>query len=201
MPNGNKKVVIGVTGTIGAGKTTVSRIFEEFGADYISADEVGWQVLPDITEELEKRFGSSIMDGDKIDKKKLRKLVFSDRKALDYLNSLSHPLLIKKIIEYVEKSDDEVVVIDAALLFDWEEILQLVDYSVLVVADKELKRERSLKRGFSRDAFERILGCQRDEKEMRKRARFIIKNNSTVEDLKAQCLKIYKEIKNDYRMQ
>ena len=75
MHHGNK-VIIGVGGTVGSGKTLVGRIFEELGAHYISADEIGWEVLSDITGELKERFGEIIMDGDIIDKKKLRGVVF-----------------------------------------------------------------------------------------------------------------------------
>lgn len=191
------KVIIGVGGNIGSGKTMVSRIFEEFGAHYISADEVGWEVLPEIADKLKQRFNKIIMDGDTINKKKLRSVVFSSRKNLDYLNKLSHPILVKKIIGKIEEIESGVVVIDAALLFDWPEIYQSVDYSILVISDDKAKEERATKKGVDKQLFRLILECQKSEAEMSKHTKFIIKNNGTVDSLKTQCLHIYKEIKND----
>ena len=96
------KVMIGVGGNIGSGKTEVSRIFEDLGAHYISADEIGWEVLPEIIDKLKQRFGKVIIRGDTIDREKLRSIVFLNQKNLDYLNRLSHPILVEKILKKVE---------------------------------------------------------------------------------------------------
>lgn len=200
MHHGNK-VIIGVGGNVGSGKTLVGRIFEELGAHYISADEIGWEVLSDITGELKERFGEIIMDGDIIDKKKLRGVVFLNQESLDYLNKLSHPILVKKILKEIEKIESGMVVIDAALIFDWPELMQVVDYPILVVSDNEVKEKRALKRGIDKQLFRQILESQKSEAEMSNLAKFVIKNNSTVDVLKTQCQDIYKEIKNDCRMQ
>ncbi len=191
------KVLIGVGGTIGSGKTLVSRIFEELGAHYISADEVGWEVLPEITDELKQRFGKRIMRNGTIDKKELRSIVFSDKENLDYLNKLSHPLLIKKILNRVEAIKSGVVVIDAALLFDWPKIYQITDYPILVMSDEKIKEERVMRNGIDKQLFKHILRSQKSDKEMFRRAEFVIKNNSTVDALKMQCQNIYRQIKND----
>ncbi len=191
------KVMVGVAGTIGSGKTKVCRIFENFGAQYISADEVGWEVLPEISDELKQRFGEVIMNGHTVNKKRLRSIVFSSQKNLDDLNKLSHPLLIKKILQQVEEIGSGIIVIDAALLFDWPEVFQITDYPILVIADDSVKEERMVKRGMDRHLFRQILRSQRREGEMSKHAKYIIENNSTVAALKAQCQNIYKEIKYD----
>jgi len=191
------KVLIGVGGTVGSGKTLVSRIFQDLGAQCISADEVGWEVLPEITDELRQRFGESIMKNGKIDKEKLRSIVFSDKDNLDYLNKISHPLLISKILERLEDIEDGVVVIDAALLFDWPEVYQRADYPILVVSDRRMKEERMARKGISKQLFTQILGFQKSDAEMTKRAKFVIENNGTVEALKMRCQKIYRQVKND----
>ncbi|MCK4251062.1 dephospho-CoA kinase [candidate division WOR-3 bacterium] len=195
------KVIIGVGGNIGSGKTLVSKIFEELGAHYISADEIGWEVLPDIADELRERFGSIIMDRDIIDKEKLRSIVFSNSENLDYLNKLSHPLLVEKILKKIEEIKSKVVVIDAALIFDWSELRQVVDYPILVVSDNKVKEGRVMKRGINKLLFRQILESQKSEAEMSRQAKFIIENNSTVDILRSQCQNIYKEIENDCRMQ
>ncbi len=191
------KVLIGVGGTVGSGKTLISRIFRDLGAQCISADEVGWEVLPEITDRLRQKFGERIMKNGQIDKEKLRSIVFSDRHSLDYLNKISHPLLISRILKRVEEIKAGVVVIDAALLFDWPAIYQRADYSILVVSDERVKEERMARKGISKQLFRQILGFQKSDAEMAKRAQYVIENNGTVETLKAQCQKIYRQIKND----
>ena len=96
------KVVIGVGGNVGVGKTAVAEIFRDLGAEYISADAIGWEVLPEISAILRDEFGSQIMNGMDIDKKKLRELVFSDPEKLMFLNRISHPILVKKILHRIE---------------------------------------------------------------------------------------------------
>ena len=193
----NGKVVIGLGGNIGAGKTTAAKIFEELGAHYISADEIGWQVLTEIKESLCKKFGEQIKKGDEIDKERLRDIVFYNPEALDYLNRLSHPLLIKKIKKRLNSIKEGFVVLDAALLFDWPEVLKEIDYPILITADKVHKEERADKKGISKEVFNRILSVQDDERAMSSQAKFIIENNGTLTELKKECQKIYEEIRDD----
>lgn len=192
-----EKIVIGIGGKVGTGKTTVGKIFHSFGAHYISADEIGWEVLPEIAEGLKKRFGKMIMAGDKIAKEKLREIVFSDIKNLGFLNSLSHPRLIKKILARIKKIKSGVMVIDAALLFDWDEIYKRVDYPILVVADERVMTQRARVKGINKKTFQRIISMQKSVPEMARRAKFIIKNSGTLLFLTRKCQKIYKRIEDD----
>ena len=190
-------MVIGVGGNIGTGKTTVCKVFEYLGAHYISADEVGWEVLPEIADALKTKFGKSIMNGGTIDKKKLRDIVFSKRENLRFLNKLSHPILVKKILKRIGDIKLGIIVIDAALLFDLPAIYKQVDYPILITADDKLKQERAMARGIDKVLFRRILGLQSSEAEMSQQAKFIIRNDGSMDVLKEQCQSIYEEIKND----
>ncbi|MGB9720498.1 MAG: dephospho-CoA kinase [bacterium] len=191
------KVVIGVGGNIGSGKTTVARIFQGYGMKYISADQIGWSVLPGIADELKNKFGNAVFSGSKIDRSKLRNLVFSHPQYLKTLNKLSHPRLLKKIYEELNNTHSRSIVIDAALLFSWPALLRKIDCPILVRANKILKRKRALQRGISRKMFEKILNTQQTEPEMSRKAKYIIKNNGTLLHLRKQCQKIFKELKND----
>ncbi len=193
----NGKVVIGLAGNIGAGKTTAAKIFEELGAHYISADEIGWQVLQKIKGPLSARFGPRIVINDEIDREKLRAIVFQNKEDLNYLNKLSHPLLIEEIQRRIDAVEDGVVVIDAALLFKWPEILQQVDYPILIKAEKNFKEERAGKKGISKEVFNKILSVQEGEDLMSSQVKFVIENNGTLDELKKECRKIYEEIEND----
>lgn len=194
------KVVIGVAGNIGAGKTTVSKIFEELGAEYISADEIGWEVLPKIADVLEKRFGEGIMQGHDVNKRKLRELAFSDVENLEFLNRVSHPILKKRIIEKISGIESGVVVIDAALLFEWPDVYKLVDYAILVTAPHDRMIAQAKRKGISKRLFEKIVSRQKSEKEMVPQATHVIRNDGTVDDLRKKCQEIYQRIRDDCRM-
>ncbi|MEO0143293.1 MAG: dephospho-CoA kinase, partial [candidate division WOR-3 bacterium] len=139
------KIVIGVGGNIGSGKTTVARIFQSYGMKYISADRIGKSVLPEITRQLRRHLGEKIFSGSKLDKKKLRNLVFSNQKYLRILNQLSHPRLLKRLNDRLNGICSGMVVIDAALLFDWKDLLKKIDCPILVKASLTLKKERAQK--------------------------------------------------------
>lgn len=191
------RVVVGVGGNIGSGKTTVAKIFKSWGMRYISADRIGKSILPEIADKLKSHFGNDIITGKKIDRKKLLRIVFSNKRNLKILNSLSHPKLLEKINRKIDGIHSGFVVIDAALLFDWPELLKRVDYPILVKAPLELKRERARKRGIPEKIFYHILKNQKKEFEMAQSAKFVIENSGTFRQLKRQCQKILKELKND----
>jgi len=194
---GKPKMVIGIGGNIGSGKTTAAKVFADSGAHYISADEIGWQVLKKITNKLEKKFGSAIMNRYKIDKMKLRNIVFSNPQNLKFLNKLSHPILIEEILRKINKIKSGIIVIDAALLFNWSELCAQIDYPILIAANSKLKKQRAIAKGIDKKTYHQILKAQKSEKEMARQSKFIIENNGTLTIFKKKCRKIYEEIKND----
>jgi dephospho-CoA kinase len=195
MPH--EKKVIGVGGGIGSGKTTVSEILAEFGARYISADEIGWEVLADIKDELKNKFGNEIMKDNDIDRKKLRSVVFSEREHLRTLNAMSHPLLKERLLRRIDAVTHRIVVVDAALLFEWPDVLDHIDVPILVTADDRHKERRAREKGIERDKFQNIQNMQQRDQEMKAYARYVITNNGTLDDLRKRCRTIYKEIVND----
>jgi len=193
----DEKVVIGVAGAICSGKTVVSKIFRQLGAHYISADKIGWHVLPDIADELKERFGEHMMNGATIDRKKLRDIVFANNDNVAFLNQLSHPRLVKKLIDAVTQMDAGIIVVDAALLFEWPRVLDVVDYPILVVAHEQLQKERAVRQGMDEKTFQRILRAQKYRALMKKKAAYIIENNGTLDELSEKCQEIYREIQRD----
>jgi dephospho-CoA kinase len=193
----NGRVIIGVAGAICSGKTIVSKIFEELGAHYVSADKIGWQVLPEITDELRERFGENIMTGTTVDRKKLRDIVFSSNDNVAFLNQLSHPRLVKELIARIEEIRTGIVVVDAALLFEWPRVLDIVDHPMLVTASEHVKKERAMKQCMDEDTFSKIQRAQKHRELMKKKAAYVIENNGTFDELREQCTKIFKEIQSD----
>ncbi|MDH4210380.1 MAG: dephospho-CoA kinase [candidate division WOR-3 bacterium] len=191
------RVVIGLAGNVGTGKTTAAKVFADLGASCISADKIGWEVLPEISLMLQRRFGKEIMKGRKIDKIKLRDLVFADRAKLNFLNRLSHPLLVKKIIKEISCVKSGIVIVDAALLFDWPEICALTDYTMLMTARDDIMSARAKAKGIDEKVFSMIRSMQKSEKELSGRADFVISNNGTLTELRKKCKEIYRRIKDD----
>ncbi len=189
--------MIGIGGNIGSGKTTVARIFANLGAHYLSADELGWKVLPKISADLKREFGSGFFSRGNIDRKKLAEIVFADKEKLYRLNRLSHPILTKNLIRELERIKSGIVVIDAALLFNWPEVYKMVDFPVLVVAKRRLKKLRALRRGINEKLFDQIMDAQKSEEEMAPMAKFVIRNDGTLSALEKRCRRIFEELKND----
>lgn len=191
--------MIGIGGKIGSGKSTAADIFRELGATVISADEIGREVLPEIAPALKKRFGEEIMrtSGCMVDRKRLRELVFADRAGLAFLNRLSHPLLKKKIVARIKGHRSGILVIDAALLFDWPDITARCDYTILVTAQPDRMQARAATKGIDRYEFSRIESMQSDNASMAAKADFVIRNEGTLDELRTECRAVLERIEDD----
>lgn len=179
------RLVIGLGGNLGAGKTTLAKIFQKWGAKIIEADKIGWSLLKPtspVYRKIIKTFGESILTRNRlVDRKRLANLVFAHPKRLSNLNRIIHPYLIAKIRAMIRKSKG-IVILDAALLFNWG-LQKELDASILVCAPKKIKLKRVRKLGMSKKEAERRLSCQLNERAMAKKADFVIKNNSTKQAL------------------
>ncbi len=187
-------MVIGIAGNTGSGKTTVCKIFEEQGARVTSADELGWQIIKKGSKEygkIVKEFGSDIVCSDgAIDRKKLGSLIFADPAKRTILNRIVHPRLIASLKDEIRKTrEDDLLVIDAALIFDWglEKELDLV---VVVTAPEAVKIERLKRMGFTEAEARRRLQSQLPEEALVQKADITIDNTGSPEELKKKCREI-----------
>ncbi len=193
-PRKNKKAfVIGIGGNIGSGKTTLAKMFQEFGAKLVDADKIGWSLLKKSKKEyikIVKTFGKAILDkNNNIDRKKLGEIVFNQPKKLQMLNRIVHPALLTKVRQDIRK-EKGIIVLDAALLFNWG-LEKEMDASILVSATKELKIKRSKKLGMTKKAVEERLARQIPETMMVKKADFIVRNNGSNQELKQTALEMW----------
>jgi len=193
----NKRKVVGLTGNIGCGKTTVGKMFVELGAFLIDADTIGHLLLEkdEVKNRIVKEFGESILDEKgSIVRKRLRKIVFRDRDALRQLNYILSPLIKKEIEKRIENSLPSIVVLDAAILLEagWD---SLVDKVVVITASPDIQLKRLKEAGdFTPEEIEGVMQAQFPQEEKIKRANFIIHNDGDFEELKSRVKDIWLKI-------
>ncbi len=186
--------VIGLTGGIGSGKSTVARILQERGAHIIDADRVAHQVYEPGTpgwQEVVSAFGQGIVAPDgTIDRKKLAAIVFADPEALSRLNRIMHPLVDAELRKRIERLRSDrlggPVVLEAALLLEagWH---SLVDQVWLVVTPAHLARQRLAEQRHMDPAdFEARRHAQWSDDARRPFADVILDNSGDIEALRRQ---------------
>ena len=188
---------IGLTGGIASGKSTVSKYLLDMGYKIIDADKISRDVVKKETEGLKKiveQFSKNILnENGELNREKLRKLVFSNKKSLDTLNNILHPLIHETIVELFEKyKNDELIIFDAPLLLE-NKLEYMVDCIWLVSVDYEIQIERLKNRDkvLREDAIN-IINKQMSLKEKEKLATTVIYNNGTRKDLYKQINKLIK---------
>jgi dephospho-CoA kinase len=190
--------VIGLTGGMGSGKSTVSQLLAEFGAVIIDADKVGHEAYQPNTKtwrDLVAAFGRQIVAQDgSIDRKKLGAIVFGSPEQLEHLNHIVHPRMfemMKERIEQYRQQGVKVVVLDAAILFEanWT---PLVDEIWVVIASESLVITRAKARtGLPEEQIRSRLNSQMPVEEKVKKANVVIQNDGTFEDLQVQVRNLW----------
>lgn len=187
-------LVLGLTGNIGCGKSSVSNIFMQNGIDVIDADIEARKIF-DNKELLNKvflTFGDSIKNEDgSLNRKALGNIVFNDDEKLIELNNLTHPQIKQNILSQVLKYKEQgkkIVVIDAALLIE-DDYLPYIDKLVLVTCREDIQIERIKNRDncTEEEAISRI-NSQMSQSEKSKFADYIIDNSNSFEQLEKRVL-------------
>ncbi len=186
------KKLIGLTGKTGSGKSTVSKIFEEFGVFAVDCDKVGHEVLfeSDVKKALCDAFSEVILDSDgNIDRKELGKIVFSDSEKLKTLNNIVHGAILERCFSLCENSGSDICLIDGSEL-ESSGADKKCDVMVVVTADEDIRLERIMARdGIDRESALRRIKSQKDYS----KEAIIIENNG---DEKSLCNKIAEIIDN-----
>lgn len=190
---------IGLTGGVGCGVSEVAHALDNRGIPVISADKIGHQVLtrPDVKRALSECFGHKIFDtSGEIDRKRLGELIFTDKEARQDLNRMVHPVLLDVLKAEVQQREAEydVIVVDAALIFEWG--LQGFFHKVIVVdAPREVRIQRIMKRdGLSRKQVEQRIAAQWPLEKKVAAADITISNHGTLDDLRMMLDEVGDEI-------
>ncbi|NOZ64249.1 MAG: dephospho-CoA kinase [Caldiserica bacterium] len=184
--------LIGITGGVASGKTTVRKFFEDLGAVSIDADILCHKKIEEVKEELVKEFGEEVVKDGKVDRKRLREIIFQDNEARRKLEGILHPYVKEEILRYREKKNGKgVVVCEVPLLFEvgWEDLFD----KIVVVNRCEDKRVESLvKKGFTKKQAEQIIRIQLPLREKVKLAHHVIDNQGDLSNTFLQVENLWK---------
>ena len=197
-------LVVGLTGNIGCGKSSLSELLMSKNIDVIDADIISREIMYDkeLLETIFYEFGTEIKNNDgTLNRKKLGNIVFNDDDMLMKLNSITHPAIKRKIndrIIDISNQGKNIVVIDAALLIEGK-FLDLVDKLVVITCNEEVQLNRVVNRDnmTKEEALKRI-NSQMKQDEKIKYADYIIDNTKDMNNLKDEFDKLFIYIKENW---
>jgi len=185
-----ERLLVGIGGNMGSGKSTVASELKRYGAKIIDADEMGWSILAKGTDEyrlLVKAFGRGILTKTgNIDRRALGKLAFASKSSLARLNSIVHAALLKRVRNEIDRNRKGLVVVDAALLFSWG-LDREVDVAILVTAADRLKIRRLVDAGMKEEDVVARLKLQPPDSKIWRRADFVLDNKGSFAELRRKC--------------
>ena len=191
-------LIVGLTGGIGSGKSTVAEAFRQLGIETVDADQASRAVvelgMPALTA-IGERFGSQIIQGDgNLDRAALRQIIFTDPDQKLWLESLLHPLIRDWIVERLQAATSAYVILESPLLFETDQH-QLVDKTVLVDLPVELQIDRACARdGNQADQIQRIIDAQMPREEKLSRADIVLDNAQSLESLAARVIAVHQTL-------
>ena len=195
--------IIGLTGNIASGKTTVGEMFEKLGAKVIDADRVARSVVEPqkpAWKEIVDTFGSGVLNSEgTVDREKLGNIVFNNEDKRALLNEITHPRIAQEITELIEserKGGTRIIIIEAALIVEKDGWLkEVIDGLIVVTADEESRIERLMSRnGYSKDEALARINAQMQSAEKEKHGDFIIDNSGSPEATESQVICIWEKI-------
>ena len=179
--------VIGVTGGVGAGKSTVLEILkDEYGARLLPADEIGRELMePEgaCFAPVIETFGKAVVGADgRLDRGKIAEIVFKDKAALERLNGIVHPGVRREIKERLHRRREEEERGEEA-----KEYLAVIESAILFEAGYEARiRRLTESRGYTRERCLKVMESQMGEAELRRRASAVIENDGDIEQVRGQ---------------
>ena len=190
-------LVIGVTGGIGSGKTTVANLFSSLGAPVIDADELAKQVVAPgqpAYEEILQHFGATILGkSGELDRRRLRERIFSDPAKRDRLEAIVHPRVYAQMKLLLDCLEAPYAIVVVPLLIE-SGARELVDRVLVVDSPEELQIQRTQRRdGTTRAAVKKILAAQLDRSARLSAADDVIENDTSMEALEKVVSRLHRQ--------
>lgn len=193
-------LIVGLTGGIGAGKSTVAEMLAARGAVVIDADQVARSVVEPgrpALERIAERFGRDVLDSSgRLDRQRLADIVFGDAESKTALEAITHPAINEEFMRrVVESPPDSIVVLDVPLLVESAQAsARAYECVVVVEAPRELRLERLEVRGVSRADAEARMAMQATDEQRRAVATWVLINDSDRAQLERQVEDVWTEI-------
>ena len=189
---------VGLTGGIGSGKTYVSRVFAKLGIPVFNSDIQAKKLMSSnsiLINSLKQKFGDDIYNKNKINRERIRNIIFKDQNALKLINDIVHPFVNQNFNDWTNNQDADYVVKEAAILFETGGH-KLLDCNILVYSPINLNIERVMLRDkLDKDKVIEIINSQASFDEVKKKADYVIYNDQ--EDfILPQIIKIHNQILN-----
>jgi dephospho-CoA kinase len=191
-------VKVGLTGGIGSGKTTVSNFLLEYGIPVYNSDSQGKKLMNtnlELINDIVNTFGESVYNNGILNTNLLSSIVFSDPEKIKQLNNLVHPKVAEDFNQWVGKNNNQPILVkEAAILIESGAYLNM-DKIILVISKKSNRIKRVSKRDNSDlESIEKRINFQLTDDEKIQYADYIIENNSSLDDLKNEVLRVINEI-------
>jgi dephospho-CoA kinase len=189
---------VGLTGGIGAGKSTVADLFSQKGAVVIRSDELARQVIEPQTpgfQQVIDRFGKEFVNSEGyIDRAKLAQIVFQDDAALKDLENIIHPLVRSKTNEIIDQHTSETIIVNEIPLLLEKKMESLFDFLVIVISSEKNRLERLAQRGLTAEQATARMAKQVSDDERKAAADFLIVNDGNLDQLEADVEKIWQTL-------
>ena len=192
-------IIVGLTGGIGSGKTTVAKEFKALGVPVYIADDEAKNLMRKskiIKRKLIQLFGEKAYVNDALNRPFIADKIFSDTALLEKMNAIIHPRVARHFNKWVLKQTVPYVIKEVAILFE-NKGDQFCDYIITVTAPKKLRIERLLNRDqTTKKKIDAIIKNQWSDEDKIKRSHFVV-NNVDIDNTKYQILSIHKKILNN----
>ena len=191
-------MIVGLTGGIGSGKSAAGKYFIELGIDVIDADHVSRNILDENIKAKDlfvKNFGESFLDqSNNIDRDLLRTEIFINKDKKDKLESIIHPIVRDEITEFINQSESVYKIIMVPLIYETNS-KDFYDKIIVIDSDESNQIERARQRdNKSKEDIINIINNQASREQRNSIADMIILNNSTLDDLKNQVIKMHQKL-------
>ena len=192
-------MIFGITGGSGSGKTTVSSMLAEYGAEIIDTDKISREVTARGSEclrELTEAFGTEILlPSGELDRRGLARVAFANKEKTALLSSITHKYIKSETLRRIERSDADLIGIDGAVIIG-SPVQELCEKIVYVTAPRDVRLGRITERDYlTRDEAEKRLDAQPDDEFYIKHSDYVINNSSDLDALKRSVRELYDKIK------
>lgn len=187
--------IIGLTGGIGSGKSTAGEHFKTLGITVVDVDHVAREIVQPgqpALNEIIKQFGKEILlDNGHLDRAQLRRIIFSKKEARQWLEQLTHPMIMKRTMESLKNNSQPYSLLVSPLLFESKQH-QLTQYNIVVDLPEALQLSRAASRDKNTpEEIQKIMAQQLQRKDRTERADFILLNDKDIETLKKSVIQLH----------